>query len=136
MFIVDFKQCESWNVIISENFNNIVLNIFFRFEQQMTATMSLESIQALFMKTKLKEKDTLLSIASHKLINMYQIYKKDFAQLKAIKLSDINDEFLSFFLIVVLYVKKESEKDVKESLKIVLILMFRTDHVIIYKNFI
>jgi len=136
VFIVDFKQCESWNVIISENFNNIVLNIFFRFEQQMTATMSLESIQALFMKTKLKEKDTLLSIASHKLINMYQIYKKDFAQLKAIKLSDINDEFLSFFLIVVLYVKKESEKDVKESLKIVLILMFRTDHVIIYKNFI
>ena len=136
MFIVDFKQCESWNVIISENFNNIVLNIFFRFEQQMTATMSLESIQALFMKTKLKEKDTLLSIASHKLINMYQIYKKDFAQLKAIKLSDINDEFLSFFLIVVLYVKKESEKDVKESLKIVLILMFRTDYVIIYKNFI
>ncbi len=102
----------------------------------MTAAMSLKSIQALFVKTKLKEKDTLLSIASHKLINIYQIHKKDFAQLKAIKLSDINDEFLSFFLIVVSYMKKEPEKDVKESLKIVLILMFRIDYVIIYKNFI
>jgi len=102
----------------------------------MTAAMSLESIQALFVKTKLKEKDILLSIASHKLINMHQIHKKDFAQLKAIKLSNINNEFLSFFLIVVSYVKKESEKDVKESLKIALILMFRTDYVIIYKNFI
>jgi hypothetical protein len=123
-------------VIISENFNDIVLNIFFRFRQQMTPAMSLESIQALFIKIKLKEKDTLLSIASHKLINMHQIYKKDFAQLKAIKLSDINDEFLSFFLIVVSYVKKEPEEDVKESLKIALILMFRIDHAIIYKNFI
>lgn len=113
-----------------------MLNIFFRFRQQMTAAMSLESIQALFVKTKLKEKDILLSIASHKLINMHQIHKKDFAQLKAIKLSNINNEFLSFFLIVVSYVKKESEKDVKESLKIALILMFRTDYVIIYKNFI
>lgn len=136
MSIVNFEQCGAWNVDTPEVFGDATLEYIFRFGQQVTAAMPLEGIQALFVKAKLGKKDTLLGIPSRKLTNMHQVRKEDFAQLDAIKPSDINDEFLGFFSMVVSYAKKGPGEDAKDSPKNALVLMPRTDHAAIYKRFI
>jgi len=135
--IAGFETCGSWFVEKPQNFNeHTTMQFIFRFGQQVTAAMPLEGIQALFVKAKSGRKDTLLSSVGGKLSNMHQVRKEDFSRLALIKPSDINDEFLGFFSMVVSYAKAGPKQAATDGPKMALPLMPRTDHLAIYTKFI